>query len=115
MNVAGAGAIHSKRSAIERERGILACAHRHPIPLGSIRGGANTSHARIDVLEYKRVTPKGDALVGKLQGMAIAIDSEVLIKVKTSGFGIGKELDGCAVRFFWRPRALHRKTHTWYR
>ena len=34
MNVASAGAIHGKRSVIERERGILACAHRHPIPLG---------------------------------------------------------------------------------
>lgn len=34
MNVASAGAIHGKRSVIEREQGILACAHRHPIPLG---------------------------------------------------------------------------------
>ena len=34
MNVANASAIHGKRSVIERERGILACAHRHPIPLG---------------------------------------------------------------------------------
>lgn len=30
MNVASAGAIHGKRSVIERERGILVCAHRHP-------------------------------------------------------------------------------------
>lgn len=34
MNVADDGAIHGKRSVIERERGILACAHRHPIPHG---------------------------------------------------------------------------------
>ena len=34
MNVASAGAIHGKRSVIERERGILVCAHRHPILLG---------------------------------------------------------------------------------
>ena len=98
MNVASAGAIHGKRSVIERERGILACAHRHPIPLGGIRDGTNAGHACIDVLEYKRVTPKCDALVGKLQGMAIAIDSEVLIKVKTSGFGIDKELNGRTVK-----------------
>lgn len=32
--------------------------------------------------------------------MAIAIDSKVVIKVKTSGFGIDKELNGCAVRVF---------------
>ena len=44
------------------------------------------------------MTPKCDALVGKLQGMAIAIDSEVLIKVKTSGFGIDKELNGRTVK-----------------
>lgn len=37
---------------------------------------------------------KGDTFVGKLQGMVVAIDSEVIIKVKTSGFGIDKELMG---------------------
>lgn len=37
MNVASAGAIHGKRSVIECERGILVCAHRHPIPLGAYR------------------------------------------------------------------------------
>lgn len=37
---------------------------------------------------------KGDTFVGKLQGMVVAIDSEVVIKVKTSGFGIDKELMG---------------------
>ena len=34
MDVASASAIHGKRSVIECERGILVCAHRHPIPLG---------------------------------------------------------------------------------
>lgn len=94
MNVASAGAIHGKRSVIERERGILVCAHRHPIPLGGIRGGTNVGHACIDVLKHERMSPKGDTFVGKLQGMAIAIDSKVIIKVKTSGFGIDKELMG---------------------
>lgn len=94
MNVASAGAIHGKRSVIERERGILACAHRHPIPLGGIRDGTNAGHACIDVLKHKCMSPKGDTFVGKLQGMAIAIDSKVIIKVKTSGFGIDKELMG---------------------
>ena len=40
------------------------------------------------------MSPKGDTFVGKLQGMAIAIDSKVNIQVKTSGFGIDKELMG---------------------
>lgn len=39
------------------------------------------------------MSPKGDTFVGKLQGVAIAIDGEVIIKVKTSGFGIDKELN----------------------
>lgn len=94
MDVASASAIHGKRSVIERERGILVCAHRHPILLGGIRGGTNVGHACIDVLKHKRMSPKGDTFVGKLQGMAIAIDSKVIIKVKTSGFGIDKELMG---------------------
>lgn len=94
MNVASASAIHGKRSVIERERGILVCAHRHPILLGGIRGGTNVGHACIDVLKHKRMSPKGDTFVGKLQGMAIAIDSKVIIKVKTSDFGIDKELMG---------------------
>ena len=55
MNVASAGAIHGKRSVIERERGILACAHRHPIPLGGIRDGTNAGHACIDVLKHERL------------------------------------------------------------
>ena len=38
--------------------------------------------------------PKGDTFVGKLQGMVVAIDGEVIIKVKASGFGIDKELNG---------------------
>lgn len=29
--------------------------------------------------------------------MPIAIDGEVLVKVKTSGFGIGKKLNGCTI------------------
>ena len=40
------------------------------------------------------MSPKGDTFVGKLQGVAIAIDGVVLIKVKASGFGIDKELNG---------------------
>lgn len=44
--------------------------------------------------KHERMAPKGDTFVGKLQGMAIAIDSKVIIKVKTSGFGIDKELMG---------------------
>ncbi len=40
---------------------------------------------------------KGDTFVGKLQGMVVVIDSEVIIKVKTSGFGIDKELNGHTV------------------
>ena len=94
MNVASASAIHGKRSGIERERGSLVCAHRHPIPLGGIRGGTNVGHACIDVLKHERMSPKGDTFVGKLQGMAIVIDTKVIIKVKTSGFGIDKELMG---------------------
>lgn len=43
------------------------------------------------------MSPKGDTFVGKLQGVAIAIDGEVIIKVKTSGFGIDKELNGRTV------------------
>lgn len=43
------------------------------------------------------MSPKGDTFVGELQSMAIAIDSEVVIKVKTSGFGIDKELNGRTV------------------
>lgn len=97
MNVASANAIRGKRSVIERGRGILVCAHRHPIPLGGIRGGANAGHACIDILKHERMSPKGDTFVGKLQGVAIAIDGEVIIKVKTSGFGIDKELNGRTV------------------
>lgn len=37
--------------------------------------------------------PKGDTFVGKLQGVTIAIDGEIIIKVKTSSFGIDKELN----------------------
>lgn len=99
MNVTGTGAIHGKRSAIERERGILARAHRHPFPLGGIRSGANAGHACIDVLEHKRVAPKGNALVGELQRVAIAVDGEVLVQIKARSLGIGKELDGRAVSF----------------
>lgn len=94
MDVASASAIHGKRSVIECERGILVCAHRHPIPLGGIRDGTNAGHACIDILKHERMSLKGDTFVGKLQGMAIAIDSKVIIKVKTSGFGIDKELMG---------------------
>lgn len=93
MNVASASAIHGKRSVIERGRGILVCAHRHPIPLGDIRGGTNAGHACIDILKHERMPPKGDTFVGKLQGMVVAIDGETIIKVKTSGFGIDKELN----------------------
>lgn len=42
--------------------------------------------------------PKGDTFVGKLQGMVVAIDGEIVIKVKTSGFGIDKELNGRTVK-----------------
>ena len=98
MNVASAGAIHGKRSVIERERGILACAHRHPIPLGGIRDGTNAGHACIDILKHERMSLKGDTFVGKLQDMVVVIDSEVIIKVKTSGFGIDKELNGRTVK-----------------
>lgn len=98
MHVAGGtGTVHGKRSAIERERGILARAHRHPFPLGGIRSGANAGHACIDVLEHKRVAPKGNALVGELQRVAIAVDGEVLVQIKARSLGIGKELDGRAV------------------
>lgn len=97
MNVASANAIHGKRSAIECERGILACAHRHPIPLSGIRGGTNADHACIDVLKHERMSLKGDTFVGKLQRMVVAIDGEIVIKVKTSGFGIDKELNGRTV------------------
>ena len=93
MNVASAGAIHGKRSVIERGRDILVCARRHPIPLGGIRGGTNAGHACIDILKHERMPPKGDTFVGKLQGMVVAIDGEIVIKVKTSGFGIDKELN----------------------
>ena len=98
MNVASAGAIHGKRSVIERERGILACAHGHPIPLGGIRDGTNAGHACIDILKHERMSLKGDTFVGKLQDMVVIIDSEVIIKVKTSGFGIDKELNGRTVK-----------------
>lgn len=60
-------------------------------------GGTNAGHACIDILKHERMSPKGDTFVGELQGMAIAIDSEVVIKVKTSGFGIDKELNGRTV------------------
>ena len=99
MNVASAGTVHGKRSTIERERGILARAHRHPFPLGGIRSGANAGHACIDVLEHKRVAPKGNALVGELQRVAIAVDGEVLVQIKARSLAIGKELDGRAVSF----------------
>lgn len=98
MNVASASAIHGKRSVIERGRGILVCAHRHPIPLGDIRGGTNAGHACIDILKHERMSPKGDTFVGKLQDMVVAIDGEIVIKVKTSGFGIDKELNGRTVK-----------------
>lgn len=98
MNVASAGAIHGKRSVIERGRGILVCAHRHPIPLGGIRDGTNAGHACIDILKHERMSLKGDTFVDKLQGMVVVIDSEVIIKVKTSGFGIDKELNGRTVK-----------------
>ena len=88
MNVAGTGAVHGERSAIERERGILARAHRHPFPLGGIRSGANAGHACIDVLEHKRVAPKGNALVGELQRVAIAVDGEVLVQIKARSLGM---------------------------
>lgn len=97
MNVASAGAIYGKRSVIECERGILACAHRHPIPLSGIRGGTNAGHACIDVLKHERMSLKSDTFVGKLQRMVVAIDGEIIIKVKTSGFGIDKELNGRTV------------------
>ena len=98
MNVASAGAIHGKRSVIERGRDILVCARRHPIPLGGIRGETNAGHACIDILKHERMPPKGDTFVGKLQGMVVAIDGEIVIKVKTSGFGIDKELNGRTVK-----------------
>lgn len=41
---------------------------------------------------------KGDTFVGKLQDMVVVINSEVIIKVKTSGFGIDKELNGRTVK-----------------
>lgn len=41
---------------------------------------------------------KGDTFVGKLQDMVVVIDSEVIIKVKTSGFDIDKELNGRTVK-----------------
>lgn len=93
MNVASANAIHGKRSVIERGRDILVCAHKHPIPLGGIRGGTNAGHACIDILKHERMSPKGDTFVGKLQRMVVAIDGGIIIKVKTSGFGIDKELN----------------------
>lgn len=93
-----ASAIHGKRSVIECERGILVCAHRHPIPLGGIRDGTNAGHACIDILKHERMSLKGDTFVGKLQDMVVVIDSEVIIKVKTSGFGIDKELNGRTVK-----------------
>ena len=40
---------------------------------------------------------KGDTFVGKLQRMVVAIDGEIVIKVKTSVFGIDKELNGRTV------------------
>lgn len=98
MNVASAGTIHGKRSVIERGRDILVCARRHPIPLGGIRDGTNAGHACIDILKHERMPPKGDTFVGKLQGMVVAIDGEIVIKVKTSGFGIDKELNGRTVK-----------------
>ena len=106
MNVASANAIHGKRSAIECERGILACAHRHPIPLSGIRGGTNAGHACIDVLKHERMSLKGDTFVGKLQRMVVAIDGEIVIKVKTSGFGIDKELNGRTVTEAYRTKSV---------
>ena len=87
----GSRTVHSKRSAIERKGCALACAHRLPIPFGGIRGGANTGHAGIDVLEHERMAPKGNALVGELQRVTIAIDGEVHLQVKASGLGILKQ------------------------
>ncbi|WP_418950044.1 hypothetical protein [Slackia isoflavoniconvertens] len=46
---------------------------------------------------HERMSPKGDTFVGKLQRMVVAIDGEIIIKVKTSGFGIDKELNGRTV------------------
>ena len=106
MNVAGAGAIHGKRSAIERERGILACAHRHPIPLGGIRGGADAGHGHVDVLERQSFAPKGNALVGEVQCVAIAVDGEILAQVKASGLGISEELDGRIVSVLGSSKRL---------
>ena len=50
-----------------------------------------------DILMHERMSPKGDTFVGKLQRMVVAIDGEIIIKVKTSGFGIDKELNGRTV------------------
>ena len=60
-------------------------------------GGTNAGHACIDILKHERMSLKGDTFVGKLQRMVVAIDGEIVIKVKTSGFGIDKELNGRTV------------------
>ena len=97
MNVASIGTVHSEGRVVERKGGVLACAHRHPIPLGGIRSGANARHGRVDVLKCEADAPKGDALVGELQRVAVAVDDEALAQVKTGGLGVSKELDGCVV------------------
>ena len=71
-------------------------------------GGTNAGHACIDILKHERMSLKGDTFVGKLQHMVVAIDGEIVIKVKTSGFGIDKELNGRTVTEAYRTKSVSR-------
>lgn len=44
------------------------------------------------------MAPKSNTLISELQGMPIAINSEIVVKVKAGGLGVGKKFDDCAIR-----------------
>ena len=46
------------------------------------------------------MAPKSNTLISELQGMPIAINSEIVVKVKAGGLGVGKKFDDCAIRVF---------------
>ena len=97
LTARGTGAIHGERSAVERKGSVLACAHRHPVPLSGIRRRANADHAHGNVLERQCLTPKSNALVSEFQRVAAAINGEILAQVKAGGLRIGKQRNRLAV------------------
>lgn len=46
------------------------------------------------------MAPKSNTLISELQGMPIAINSEIVVKVKAGGLNVGKKFDDCAIRVF---------------